>query len=170
MVGSRDRTSPERRRGRAETLLEGLELGIEAAGVGHQLVVGAALDHPALAEHDDLLAVADGAEPVGDDQAGAAAAAEVVVDQGLGHRVERLVASSRMSNAGLRIRARAISMPLPLAAREVPRPFGQPRGIPVPQADDLAVDAGVHRRARHLALGDRVIPERQVLADGPAEE
>ena len=46
------------------------ELGV-ASAAGEELVVGAGLDHPPILDHDDLVGVADGAEAVGDDEAGA---------------------------------------------------------------------------------------------------
>src|SRR5262245_53545282 len=46
----------------------------------HQLLVRSALDDLALRENDDLVGVADRAQPVGDDQAGAAAPAQALVE------------------------------------------------------------------------------------------
>ena len=53
-----------------------IRCGVQPA-LADELVVGAALDDRAAVEHDDLVAVADRAEPVGDDQAGAARGAGV---------------------------------------------------------------------------------------------
>ncbi len=64
------------------------ETGIGAACC-QQLVVGAAFHDAALVEDDDLVAVTDRRQAVGDDQAGAAAPAEVGVDLCFGHGVER---------------------------------------------------------------------------------
>ncbi len=50
--------------------------------------MGAALNDPALVQDDDLVAVPDGGEAVGDDQAGAAPPAQVPVDELLGQGVE----------------------------------------------------------------------------------
>src|SRR5690606_5365703 len=46
-----------------------VEPGIEAA-LGHQLLVGAPLDHPALIQDQDLVGLLDGGDPVGDEQGG----------------------------------------------------------------------------------------------------
>ena len=118
-----------------ETALEGLELVIIAADVGHQLVVGAALDDPALVEDDDLVAVADGAQAVGDDQAGAAAAAEVVVDERLGHRVERAGRLVEDEQRRVADQGPGDLQPLPLTAREVPCALRQSCVIATPPSD-----------------------------------
>src|SRR5262249_43151278 len=46
----------------------------------HQLMMRPALGDQAALEDDDLVGVADGAQPMGDDQAGAAAPPEVLID------------------------------------------------------------------------------------------
>ena len=51
--------------------------------------MGAPLDDLALLQHDDLVAVADRAQAMGDDDAGAAAAPQIVVDDLFGDRIER---------------------------------------------------------------------------------
>src|SRR4051794_10721825 len=70
-----------------------LALGVQQSAIGpvggEQCLVHAALDDPAPFQHDDLVAVPDRAQSVGDDDAGAAPSAEVVVDPPLGHRIER---------------------------------------------------------------------------------
>src|SRR5579871_5490675 len=48
-----------------------------------------ALDHPSPAQHDDLVAVADGGEAMRDDNAGAAAPPQAVVDRLLDAGIER---------------------------------------------------------------------------------
>src|SRR6266516_174410 len=51
--------------------LGAVQLGVEAAA-GQQLVVAAALDHAAVVDHQDPVGLADGRQPVGDHQRGAA--------------------------------------------------------------------------------------------------
>jgi hypothetical protein len=51
--------------------------------------VGATLDDLATFEHDDFIAVANRAQAMCDDDAGAAAPPQVVVDRLLGDRIER---------------------------------------------------------------------------------
>ena len=47
--------------------LGAVQLGVQAAG-GQQLVVRAALDDPAVVDDQDLVGLADGGQPVRDDQ------------------------------------------------------------------------------------------------------
>ena len=51
-------------------VLDAGEAGVEAV-LRHEFIVGAALDDAALAQDEDLAGPADGAEAVGDDEAGA---------------------------------------------------------------------------------------------------
>src|SRR5690606_37649343 len=62
--------------------------GVRAAGV-LQRPVRAALGGLATFEQDDFIGITDGAEPMCDDEAGAAAAPQVIVDCLLGAGVER---------------------------------------------------------------------------------
>ena len=82
------------------------------APAGEQLVVGAALDDPAVVEHDDLVGVADGREPVGDRDRRAALgeAVERLLDGALGLGVERARRLVEDSTGGLRSTVRAIAM------------------------------------------------------------
>src|SRR6185437_1174371 len=65
----------------------GHQRGVEAA-LGQQLGMGPPLGHPAGVHDDDLVRVPDGGQPVGHDEAGAAAGPDVPVDLLLHHRVE----------------------------------------------------------------------------------
>src|SRR5690606_11225030 len=62
------------------------EPGVGSIRIHLELVVRAALHDLAPLHHDDLVGVADRAEPVGDDKARAAAPAQAVVDELLGRR------------------------------------------------------------------------------------
>ncbi len=84
--------------------LDSDQVGVRPTG-GLQLVVGASLDDPTEFEDDDLISIANGAEPMSDDDAGAPPAAEVVVDDLLGLGVERtrgLVENQHTGMAGER--------------------------------------------------------------------
>ena len=59
-----------RRRVQVVDELGAVEIGVEAA-LGDQAGMGAALDDPAVVDDEDLVGLAHGGEPVGDDQAGA---------------------------------------------------------------------------------------------------
>ena len=83
-----------------------------AASRSRQLVVRARLRDPAAVEHHDLIGVANGREPVGDGDRRAPLDEpfERLLDQALGLRVERDVASSSTRIGGLRSTVRAIAM------------------------------------------------------------
>ena len=101
-----------------------ITLGIGAAA-GDQAAMRAALDHPAPVEHDDLVAVADRRQAVGDDDAGQAAPSDRLEHFELGDRIER--AGRLIEHEQRRIGGERLGQlqPLPLAAREIgarPRP------------------------------------------------
>ena len=62
----------------------------EWSGLRHQLLLGAALNDPAVLEHEDLVGAADGGETVGDDDRRAAGEQPVerALDQDLGRPVD----------------------------------------------------------------------------------
>ena len=123
-----------------------------------QGLVRAALHDLAALQHDDLVAVANGAEPVGDDQAGAAAAAQVVVDRLFGRRIERAGGFVEDENRGIvDERARDLEA-LPLTAAEVAAALFHVPGIAARACGDVVVDRGVARRANEIRLGNRSSP------------
>ena len=75
---------------RVHTVLALPQRPVDGVGPGHQLLVAAPLGHGALVEHEDLVAVYHGGEPVGDDDAGPAPGGlvEGAHDGGLGDGVE----------------------------------------------------------------------------------
>ena len=98
------------------------------------------------AEHDDLVAVADGAQAVGDDQAGASPAPEVVVDDGLGLGVQRAGGLVEHQQARVADQRPGDLQALPLAAGEVPGPLGDDRVVTAPAAQQVAMDRGPQAR------------------------
>ena len=80
-----------------------------------------------------------------------------------------LVASSRIKRAGFFSRAAGELHALPLAPREVPAPSDSRARIRY--GDGRSRGGSRHPSPRgHLAFGDGIVPERQVVADGPAKE
>ena len=124
-----------------------------------------------LVEHDDLVAVADRAQPVRDDQAGAAAGAQALVDLALDERVERarrLVEDEQRGVAGERA---GDLQPLALPAAPVrvrpPRPAGRSRRC------GGRCRRGSSRRAPRRTIEcvrRRRVPERERVADGGLEQ
>ncbi len=120
--------------------------GILAARIGDQLVVRATLHDSAAGEDDDLVAVADRRQPVRDDQTGAAAPAQVVVDDPLG-AADRARWSPRRESGGWVAHERAGDLqPLPLAAREIPGLLDDGRVVASPALEQVAVDRRVDAR------------------------
>ena len=126
--------------------------------------MGPAFDDAALLEHDDLVAVADRAQPVGDDQAGTAPAAEVEVDRQLGLRVERARRLVEHEHRRLQRQRAGDLHPLALPAAEVPSVLGDGTGQRTGALHDHPLDVGVIDRLFEDARIDRVVPQRQVLA------
>ena len=149
----------------------GDERGVAAAR-GEQLLVRADLGDAAAVEHDDLVGVADGREPVGDRDRRPALGQplERLLDGALGLRVERgrrLVEDEDRRVAQDRPRDRD---PLPLAAREAVAALADDGLVAVREAGDQLVDL---RRARGLLdlLVGRVGPrEAEVVAHARVEE
>ena len=104
--------------------------------------MSAALDDAPAGQHDDLVAIADGAQAVGDDQAGAAPTAEVVVDDGLGLGVQGAGGLVEHQQAGIADQRPGDLQPLPLAAGEVPGSLGDDRVVAAPPPQQVAMDRG----------------------------
>ena len=148
----------------------GDQVPVQTVPVPHQLVVAALLDRASLGQHDDLVAVAYGAEAMGDDHARATATPQPVVDLRLQHRVEGargLVQDDqrRPAHQG----ARDLE-PLPLAAAEVSSPFLDMSGIVPGAAGDVAVDARVSRGPDDELVRNGGIPHREVVPHAAREE
>ena len=110
---------------------------------GQELVVSAALHDAATREHDDQVAIADRRQAVGDDQAGAAAAAQVVVEDHFCLGVERACGLVENQQAGLTNQCPGDLQPLALAAGEIPSLLGDGRAISAAPLKQVAVDRGV---------------------------
>src|SRR5579883_2009265 len=106
----------------------------------------AALHDASAAQDDDLVTVADRAEPVGDDQAGAAAPAEVVVDDPFRLGVQRTGGLVEDYQAGVADQGPGDLEALALPAGEVPRPLGDRRAVSTPPLEQIAVDRRVDGR------------------------
>ena len=144
--------------------------GVLALADGEELVVSSALHDPAAGKDDDLVAVADRREPVGDDQAGATAPAQVVVDDHLGLRVERACGLVEDQEAGVADQGPGDLQPLALAAGEIPPLLADDRAISSPPLEQVAVDRRVDARLDQPVRGNRLVPERQILANRALEE
>ena len=92
---------------------------LQAAVVRHQFLMGPALDFTTAVEHDDQVAVPDGAEAMGDDQASDASAAQGFVDAQFGEGIERAGRLVENQDGGIRHQSPGDFETLLLAAAEV---------------------------------------------------
>ena len=133
--------------------------------------MGAAGEHPALLEPDDLVGQGDRGLPVGDDHdgRGLVAVAQGVEDARLDRRVDgagRVVQDQQPRTADDGPGQRE---PLPLAAGEGRAPLADPGVEAVGQGGDEAVGGGHAQRRPHLVVAVRLV-EGDVAADGVVEE
>src|SRR4051794_33551359 len=128
-------------------------LGADEPGVrafdGLQLVVGAALHHLAAVEDEDLVGVADGAQAMGDEEAGAAAAAQALVDAALGRGVEGAGGLVEDEDRGPPHQGAGDLQTLALAAAPVGSPLLHRTVVAPGPRRDVLVDAGVLGRRHH---------------------
>lgn len=135
-----------------------------------ELLVGAALDNLALLEHHDQVGGADGAQAVGDDDAGAGERLQVGVDARLRDDVQvtgRFVKEEhdRIGRQGARER-----QALPLPAGEPDASLGETGVVAHRRAGDLLVERRLPRRLPGRFPGELRGAEPDVLADRAAEE
>src|ERR1017187_265879 len=134
------------------------------------VLMSAALHHASAVEHQDLLAIADGAEPVGHDHAGATQAAHIVVDGLLRGGIEgagSFVQHQDARRSGQRARN---LQPLALAAAEVAPVFLHGVIVATLAVGDVFVDTGVLGRAHQCGVRHGGIPHGDVLANACAEQ
>src|SRR4051812_14424613 len=147
------------------------ELG-EAAAFGDELVEGAGLDDAALVEAEDAVGVADGREPVRDDEGGAPLhdLLERELELALGRGVERARRLVEDQHRRVLEQRAGDREALALAAGER-APALADRGI---EAVGLAVDEferlGALERLDHLLVGGIRAADLEVLADRAREQ
>ena len=144
------------------------ERGVVAIG-DQQRFVSSSLDDLAEVHDDDLVAVPNGRQAVGDDQAGAAASPQVIHHALLGRGVEctrGFVKHQERRVLGQRSRN---FEPLPLSAAEVASALVERAVVSALPRGDVVVDAGVLGGADQVAVGDRRVPECQIVADRALE-
>jgi len=166
-----DAPAPGNRRCRGRVIDPGRphQVGIAARHVA-QALVRAPLDHRAPVEHDDLVAVADRAQAMGDDQARAPAPPQVVVHPPFGGRVEGGGGLVEHQDRGVAGQGAGDGQALTLAAAEVAAILFDARVIATRPGHDVIVDRGVPGGRARPILGYRRIPERQVLTDRALEQ
>ena len=146
-------------------LLAANQLGVVAA-LREQLVVGTAFHDAALVQHDDLIAIADGGQAVGDDDAGDAALCDGVDDLVLRLRVQggrRLVhdADGRILGEGA-----GDFEPLALAAGQVAAAVQQLVRKAALARVDVVENVRVARGQDDLEILDAVVPHLDIVGNG----
>ena len=128
------------------------------------------LHDTAAVEHDDHVRVADRAQPVGHDDAGAAALPQAVVDLQLGYRIERRGGFVEHQDGGVGHERAGDLQTLALPAAEVAAVLLD-RGVVLAGAGhDLVVDLGVAQGAGHGVVLDEGVPQGHVVAHAALEE
>lgn len=138
--------------------------------LGHEFFVAASLDDLAVLHDDDLIAVADGGQPVGYDHAGTAPAFDIVHDlffhkgiQGAGglvHDQNRRVGDQRAGDL----------QTLALPAGHIITALCQDILICPGLLRDDIMDAGVLCRLYHVLLQNALIPHGQIIPDRTGEQ
>ena len=130
----------------------------------------APLHNGSLIQHNDLVAVPDGAQPVRDNDACNSPRVHALDHLVLGLRVQR--ARRLVHDADGRIlaqRPRDLE-PLPLSAAQVPPAVQQPVPESAFSHHDVVIDFRIPRRQRHLEVLDARVPHLDVVADGILEQ
>ena len=126
--------------------------------------MGAPLHNLSLVQHDDLVAVPDGAQPVGDNDAGNAPRVDGLDDLILGPRVQGAGGLVHDADGGVLAQGPGDLQPLPLPAAQVPSAVQQLVQEAAFPGHDVVIDARVPGRQRHLEVLDGVVPHFDVLA------
>ena len=129
-----------------------------------------ALDDLPLVQDDDLVAVADGAQPVGDDQAGAAPPAQVVVDALLGRGIQGAGRLVQHQDAGGQRQRPGDLQPLALPAAEVLAALLDRAAVTPGPGHDVLVHAGVPGGLDQVGVGHGAVPQRQVVLHAVLEQ
>ena len=132
--------------------------------------MGSPFDDLALLQHDDLVAVADRAEAVRDDDAGAAAPPQIVIDDLFGDRIERAGRFVEHDQRGIGNQRPRDLDSLALAAAEIGAAFVDVAVVVSRPRRDVLVDRGVLQRLRKVGLGDGRVPQGQVFARRSLEQ
>ena len=121
-------------------------------------------------ENENLVGIPNRTQPVGDDQTRAAAAAQGLIDEILGHRVER--ARCFVEHDERRIahqRARDLQ-PLSLTAAEVNAALRHCSLVALRPTGDVGVNAGVPGGALDRGIGNGRVPESEIAAYRPRKK
>ena len=149
--------------------LPGDQACVLALRLPHQLLMSANLNGTTRAQHDDAIAIADGAQAVSNEQAGAATASEMVIDQGLGLGVQRACSLVQHQQARVAHQRPGDLQALPLTAGKIPGSLRHERVVTPESPQQILMDRGPQARLDQSAAGDELVPEGQVVSHGSLE-
>lgn len=153
-----------------EHVLESLnQVGVGAGLVGH-ILVGSPLGDPAIVHDDNFVGIADGGEPVGDDEGRATAAAQIVVNFLFDERVEGAGGFIEEEDGRISGEGAGDLHSLGLAAGEIATGLLDLGGVAMLAGGKDLMDAGIAGGLKNILHGDGFIPEGEVFADGAIEE
>src|SRR5581483_3112909 len=109
----------------------------------NQFFVCSSLDHAPRFQHNDLITITNGAEPVGNNKTGAAPLPELVIDHFFHASVKCASGLVEHKNAGIGNKGTGHLHTLALATAEVASTFLQLRVISADAAGDIVMDYGV---------------------------
>ncbi len=147
------------------------QLGVSPAR-GEEFVVAALLDDSALLEDDDLVGVADGAEAVGDDEAGSSAPqfGEGGLDEGFTFCVEVAGGFVEDEDPGIGEESTSDGEPLALSAAEPDASFSDDGVVALFECGDEGIGVGGACGGEDLGAGGVSSRVGDVVGDGAVEQ
>lgn len=127
--------------------------------------MGTAFHHFAPIQDNDLVAIADGAETVGYDQARAAPASQVVVNHFFCFGIQDACCLVENENPRIGNKSACYFKPLSLSPPKVAASFEHQGFISSGPVRDVIVDASILGRVYKHVVGDGAVPQREVLAN-----
>ena len=122
-----------------------------------------ALNLPTVIEHDNLITIADGAQAMRDDHAGAPAPPQAVVNAHLTHGIQRTGSFIEKEHGRIVNKGASDFQALPLAAAEVLAALLHPCVIAEFPAHNLTVNQRVLSGCHHLFVRHCWVPHRQIV-------
>src|SRR5690606_31936658 len=135
-----------------------------------ELLMRPALNDFAVLEHNDLVAIAYGTEPMRDDDAGTAPPAQIGHDRLLTEGIERAGRLVKHQNRRVASQSTGDLEPLTLASAEVAPVFLDLAVITTAPAHDHIVDHGVLGGLHHAFERHGIIPQGQILSNRAFEQ
>src|SRR5262252_7486387 len=134
-------------------------------GRGVQGLVRTTFDSLTVVQHDDLVAIADGAKTMRHNEAGTAAALQIVLDGLFRRRIERTGGFVEHEQARIADEGAGDLQPLALAAAEIAAALLDAMIVTPGPLHDFVMDVGVLGGLDDLFLRHGAVPQSEVLAN-----